>query len=126
MLFTVAHPTFDCVTLIAVDVTDKQIIGWIKSKTTLEVDDYMLEIIQCPGAGRTASNGCFTMIRFKKWEGSNTDISILTHEAFHLAEFIFDRIRIPHHIEYTGEVYAYFIQSTVKQILDKLKKRKKQ
>ena len=117
-IFVIEHSVFDSQTTIAVGVTDKKLLKWIDDNTILEVDDEMREYTSLIGEARTVLNGKFTMVRFGEWTGSNYDISILAHEAFHLAEFIFDRVGVKYDMEISGEVFAYFIQSTVKQILD--------
>lgn len=119
-IFVIHHEVFDSQTTVAVGVTDKQIVKWIKKNTTIKVCDDLLEAIYCEGLARTALHGSFTMIRFKEWNGTNRDISFLAHEAFHLAEFIYDRIGIKYDMEISGEAFAYFIQNTVDQILEHL------
>ena len=61
------------------------------------------------------------MIRLKEFSGTNRQIGTLAHEAFHLAEMVFDRIGITHDMKTSGEAFAYFIQHTVKQILDRVR-----
>lgn len=119
-LFLIQHPTFDSQTLVAVGKSDKDIIAWVEKHTNVETDEDFAAVIACPGEGRTVSDGGFTMIRFKVWNGTHADIARLAHEAFHLAEFIFDRIGVKYDLETSGEVFAYFIQHTVKQVLNKL------
>tara|TARA_R110000850_G_C9593273_1_gene427739 strand:+ start:19 stop:399 length:381 start_codon:yes stop_codon:yes gene_type:complete len=119
-IFVIEHSAFDSQTTVAVDVSDKKLVKWIDDNTVLEVDDEMRDYISLVGEARTVLNGNFTMIRLGEWTGSNYNIAVLAHEAFHLAEFIFDRIGVKYDMEISGEVFAYFIQSTVKQILDVL------
>ncbi|MCK5218087.1 hypothetical protein KAR10_01110 [bacterium] len=121
-MFVITHPTFDMQTLVAIGATDKQIKKWVKKHTKVDTDDEFMEIIVCSGFGRTTRRGAFTMLRLSEWEGTNKNIAHLAHEAFHLAEFTFHRIGIVHDVETSGEAYAYFIQHTVEQILDELRK----
>lgn len=124
-IFIIEHPTFDIQTLIAVGVSDKKLLAWIKQNTCLSIDQVFVESIRLNGEAKASINGKFSMIRLKKWSGSNNEIALLSHESFHLAEFIFDRIGVKYDIDISGEVFAYFIQSTVKQVLDKLSEDKK-
>lgn len=119
-LFLIQHPTFDSQTLVAVDKSDKDIIAWVEKHTDMETGEDFAAIIACPGEGRTVIDGGFTMVRLKTWGGTNADIARLAHEAFHLAEFIFDRIGVKYDLAASGEVFAYFIQHTVKQVLNKI------
>jgi len=119
-LFTISHDTFDMETLIAVGVSDKKITKWIEKNTKLKADDDFMSSISCDGLGRTVRHGGFSMLRLDHWDGTNRNIAHLAHEAFHLAEFTFDRINIKHDVETSGEAFAYFIQHTVEQVLDGL------
>jgi hypothetical protein len=123
-IFLIEHSVFDSQTLVAIGVTDKKLLKWIELNTNLIVDDEFKHHIKVSGEAKAVINGKFSMIRFNGWSGSNKDISLLSHEAFHLAEFIFDRIGVKYDIDISGEVFAYFIQSTVKQILDGLEEKK--
>ncbi len=120
MIFLIQHKVFDSQTTVVIDESDKKIARWIEKNTTIEVCDDLLEVIKCHGLARTALHGSFTMIRFNEWSGTNRDISLLAHEAFHLTEFIYDRIGIKYDMEISGEAFAYFIQNTVDQILEHL------
>ena len=116
-IFLIQHDVFDSQTLVAVGVSDRRLKKWIRKNTTsVKFDDDM----KLHGAARTVQNGRFSMIRLRGLDGSNYDISILAHEAFHLAEFLFNRIGVSHDVEISGEVFAYHIQSTIKQVLDVL------
>ncbi len=119
-LFLIQHAVFDSQTLVAVGLTDDRIKKWVDQNTDIKTDETFMALIACHGVGRCVSHGSFTMIRLLSWSGTNRDISLLTHEAFHLAEFIYDRIGIKHNVECSGEAFAYFIQHTVEQILDVL------
>ena len=120
-MFVIEHPTFDMETLVAVGVNDDAIIKWIKKNTVIEADADLVALITCVGHGRTARHGSFTMLRLDGWKGTNKNIAHLAHEAFHLAEFVYDRIGIRHDVETSGEAFAYFIQYTVEQVLDGIK-----
>lgn len=119
-MFVIEHPTFDMQTLVAIGATDKQIKKWVKKHTSVKPDDEFMEIIQMLGSGRTVRFDRFTMLRLKDWDGGVEYISLLAHEAFHLAELTFDRIGIKHDPDISGEAFAYFIQHTVRQVLTHL------
>ena len=121
-IFTITHDVYDSRTMVAIGVTDKAVVKWIER--WIDVDDELAELIKCQGSGRTVQHGKFTMIRLEDWSGTNHDIAILTHEAFHLCEMIFDRIGLHYNMDISGEAFAYFIQHTVEQVLDKLRSEK--
>ena len=119
-LFTIEHSTFDSQTLVAVGVSDKAIVAWVEKHTEIVVDEKFMGLIACPGLGRTMMHESFSMLRLRDWSGTNKNTALLAHEAFHLAEFIYDRVGIVHHVGTSGEAFAYFIQHTVEQVLDGL------
>jgi len=121
-LFIITHDIFGSETLVAVGVSDKAIAAWIEKHTDIVVDEKFMGLIACPGLGRTMMHDNFSMLRLKDWAGYNRNTAYLAHEAFHLAEFIYDRIGIVHDVRTSGEAFAYFIQSTVEQVLDGLEK----
>lgn len=119
-IFLIEHSVFDSQTAVAIGVSDKKLLKWINENTLLECDSEMKSIVKLSGNAKTVINPPFTLIRFKEWKGSNYDLSVLAHEAFHLAELILDRVGVKYDVDKSGEVYAYFIQSTVKQFLDEV------
>lgn len=121
-LFTIEHDVFDSETLVAIGVSDDRIIKWLQECTDLEVTHELKRLIECHGYGRTVMSGSFTMLRLKDFSDTNRQIGTVAHEAFHLAEMVFDRIGIKHDIDASGEAFAYFIQHTVKQVLDVCRK----
>lgn len=120
-IFLIGHSVFDSQTTVAIGVTDKQLVRWIKKNTNIKITDDLLRAIRCDGLARSALYDSFTIIRFKEWNGTNRDISLLAHEAFHLTELIYDRVGIQYDMDISGEAFAYFIQSTVDQVLEHLR-----
>lgn len=109
--------------MVAVNATDDEIVKYIKKKKyDVLIDDSFYSAISCAGRGRAAMRGNFSVIRFNGYRKSPYWYGVVAHEAFHLAEMLFDRIGIQHHADYSGEAYAYFIQSTVRQILEGMQK----
>lgn len=121
-IFVIEHDTFNSQTVVAVGVEDEKLKKWLKKNTNLEINDTFMELITVNGDAKAISHGIFTMIRLPEWTGSNYDIALLAHEAFHLAEFLFNRIGVPYDINTTSEVFAYHIQTTVEKVLNKLGK----
>lgn len=119
-LFLIQHATFDSQTLVTIGKSDKEIVAWVEKNTLIEITEDFVALIAGPGDGRTVLDGAFTMMRFKEWNGTNSDIARLAHEAFHLTEFVFNRIGVQYDMDISGEAFAYFIQHTVKQVLNKL------
>ena len=61
-----------------------------------------------------------TIVRFKNFEKTAAHLGLLNHEIFHVVEFIFKRIGMPHSVKYSSEDYAYQIQFITEQVLSEL------
>ena len=120
-IFYITHDVYESQTLVAIGVSDKAIVKYLKKhKANMKYDDEFYRGIKCAGYGRTASRGSFTMIRMKNFKGTPRCMNTLTHEAFHLAEHLFNRMGIFHDWNTSGEAWAYFIGYTVEQVLENL------
>lgn len=85
-------------------------------------DDYAENemILEVWWIGRTVllSNGVIIIALKHKLDASNSSfLQVLSHEAFHATEFLFDRIGIKHSLK-CGEAYAYMIWFIVKEVID--------
>jgi len=118
--FVIYHSVFERQTLVVINQTDAATAKWIEKNTIVDVDDDVMEAIKCTGVARTAVCDVFSIMRFKEWNGTNSDIATLAHEAFHLAEFVYAQIGVKYDPDISGEAYAYFIGHTVWQVLDEL------
>jgi hypothetical protein len=61
-----------------------------------------------------------TIVRFKDFNKNAINYGLLSHEIFHVVEFIFDRIGMPHSVEYSSEAYAYQIQHITEVVYEML------
>ena len=47
---------------------------------------------------------------------------VIAHEAFHITEFLFDKIGITYHIDFSSEAFSYQIEYYVNQIIKNITK----
>jgi len=117
-LFIIRSSVFDMETLVAINVSDKDILKWVGKNTVLKRGKKLKDAIRCEGLGRTFAHGSFSMLRLDGWKDDSRGASHLAHEAFHLAEFTFRRIGLKYDFDSSGEAWAYFIQHIVNEVLE--------
>lgn len=61
-----------------------------------------------------------TIVRFKDFSKTAFGFGVLNHEIFHVVEFLFDKIGMPHNVFFTSEAYAYLIQSITERVYNRI------
>jgi hypothetical protein len=80
-------------------------------------DDFGMRTLRHPHPTR---NSIHVIASSTPWVGCASDISMLSHEAFHVTENILELVRQPHSRK-SSEAWAYLLESIVRRILLKLK-----
>ena len=89
----------------------EKVIQWVKDTIPKEYEETP-EMYEFNGVGRSImTDGGWTILWTKE-----KDIPILTHEIFHVCEFLFNRIGIEYNIG-SGELWAYMSQYIMSEIL---------
>jgi hypothetical protein len=115
-IFVIEHNVYESETIIAIGVSDKKLLRWIKKNTDLKVSKSMVSMGTKQGIA--CMSGIFTMIRLHKWNGTPENHGALAHEAFHIAEFILERCGVIYDMHTRSEAFAYMVGSTVRHVLD--------
>ena len=103
--------------LVSINQTDKQ-LKKVFSDLDIEWEDEVWVADQKIQLGRTAMlETGQTVLRLIGWKVDAKGIGVLAHEAFHVAEFLFQRINMPHSVQYSSEAYAYLIGFIVEKAL---------
>lgn len=120
-MFVINHGTYPFDILICIGSKHKEIVKKLK-KVGITLDEEETEMLWMKGSGRTVmlKNGV-TVLRVDFEKNKAIFHSVLAHEIFHAVEFLFDRIKLKHNQDISGEAFAYQIQHLTKQIYDKLK-----
>ena len=121
-IFKIDHGTFVSDVLVCIGAEDQEIISYIEKNLKYKLDDKEINAIKMDGVGRTAilSNGAM-VLRLKILKYINGFHSNVAHEIFHAVEFLFENIGIKHHINYSGEAFAYQIQHLTYEFYSKIK-----
>jgi len=85
----------------------------------LDLSSEELEAIRMEGDGRSAMlEGGQSVLRLKKLSKvSMKDMGVLSHEVFHVVDFLFERIGLQL-TRSSDEAYAYMIQYLTKKVLE--------
>jgi len=60
--------------------------------------------------GRTAAiRGSGIVLRLREFPTHNKHLSVIAHEVFHVVEFLFHSINLPHNAEISSEAWAYMV-----------------
>jgi hypothetical protein len=123
-MFVVHHGGYPFDVLVAVGVTDDQLLKRLASFVgDVESSDRELLKMTPMMAGRAARmKDGRTVIRLKRWNGSPEDYGHLAHEVFHAVDFLFRLLGIKLTPQ-TDEVYAYAIAHLSSEILKRLNKK---
>lgn len=120
-IFIINNGTYPLDTLVCLGQEHAEICNYLKKKFNYILDKEEKEHLWMEGHGkaiRLKNNA--SILRIDLIKDKALFHSILSHEVFHIVEFLFEIIKLPHSVEYSSEAYAYQIQHLTKQIYNKI------
>jgi hypothetical protein len=122
-MFLVGHGAYPFDVLVCINYTSDEVIKYVENELNYPLNDKEAELLQRrPNSSGLAVmlEGGQSVLQIASWGVLHKNLATLTHEAFHLVEFLFNRVNVQYELHVSSEVWAYQIDHIINHTIHAL------